>query len=189
MRNWIVFALMLAMVSVSYGSPMFKGAKELAIEGLFDSDGLDGEYADFSLFYGEYAEDNLELGFQVRVIDTENTEQWRAGVRFEYNNTDFEVVPYVALTLEYAYYEIGTIEAETVAADGTVTTEEVEIEDADDDAFIVGGHAGLKIFLGGNVAVSAALVYEWATESIYATEGTELDDTDMTLRLGMRFFF
>ncbi len=189
MRNWIAFVLVFAMVNVSYGAAMFKGAKELALEGFFDSDALDGENTELSVFYGEYSEDNLEMGFQVAVRDTDQIEQWRAGIRIEYNKIEYEVVPFLAFTIDYAYFQIDLNDAEVENADGSVTSVEVEVEDDNNDAFVFGGQGGLKVFVAENIAISGALVYEVATEDIYESDDGKLENTDASLRLGMRFFF
>ncbi len=193
MKRWITVSLMLAVLVVAaQGVTIPKGSKELSIEGLFDGSDVDGDRTDVTFFYGEFPEDNLEMGLQFRVIDTDHTRQVRGGMRVEMTKPNFEVAPYAAITLEYATFEIDFPASPVVlAADGTEVqpTTRASDQNRDDDAIVVGGHAGLKWFIAENIAVSGAFVYEWATEPIYVTNDGEVEDSDISLRFGMRFFF
>ena len=63
------------------------------------------------------------------------------------------------------------------------------------DVIVVGGgHAGLKLFITENIAISGAFVYEWASEKIYEKKADEsgafkLEESHTTIRFGMRYFF
>jgi len=168
-------AIVLALVSVgfsSWGVQMPQGSKEFAIEGSFDNESSDGDKLDMGVFYGEFFEDNLEAGIQFRAFNTDHVKRYSGGVRFEYNNTNYQVVPFVAASFEYAHVDVRDI-----------------APPLKDDAFVIGGHAGLKLFLAENIAISGAIVYEWATQDIYEKDDNKLGDNHTSLRLGMRYFF
>lgn len=191
MRRWIITAALVAMVTACHGAMLVKGSRELGIEGLFDSTTGEGDLTDLAIFFGEYPDDNVEVAIMGRIRETDRVEEWRLGARAEVNNTAYEVVPFLAATFEYARVDV---ESPT----DVVTADEAGSESiapppphaaAADEAIVLGVHAGLKWFLAENVAVSAAVVYEWADENIYETEEGEIEDTNLSLRLGMRYLF
>jgi hypothetical protein len=184
MKKWIALAVVLAVATTGQAVVLTQGAKELAVEGLFDSDTIEGDHVDLTVFYGEYTEDNFEIGLQGSIRDTDRVEAWSAGVRFEHNFTQYEVVPYLALSIEYAAVKID-VDDEVPTAEGT----EGLREDRDEDTVITGGHVGLKWFVAENVAVSGAFVFEWAGSKMFEDERGEFDDTNASIRFGMRYFF
>ena len=81
MKKWIALAVVLAVATTGQAVVLTQGSKELAVEGLFDSDTIDGDHADVTVFYGEYTEDNFEIGLQGSIWDTDHVEAWSAGLR------------------------------------------------------------------------------------------------------------
>jgi hypothetical protein len=190
MKRLIVTGLLIAVSVSAQAITLSPGMKELAVEGIFDSRTSDGDYVDLTLFYGEYTEENLEIGLQAAIKSSEHVDQWRAGIRVELNNTEYQVFPFFAITLEYASFEVDGEDVEWVTnADGVLVPEGEEITGRDDDAFVAGGHVGLKYFLAENIAITGAFVYEWASEDIYEDEDGGLSETDASVRFGMRYFF
>jgi len=172
---WII--VLLLSCSLVMGVTMPKGAKELAVEGLFDSDAFDGDEFDLTILYGEYFDDNMESGLQLAVHNSDHVTQLRGGIRFEFNNQNYEVVPFVAITLEYASADI-----EEAGSGG-------DTHNRDTDAFVGGAHTGLKYFIAENIAISGSLIYEWASEDIFEEKDSELKENNVLFRLGMRFLF
>ncbi|MBN1269367.1 MAG: hypothetical protein JXB04_07260 [Kiritimatiellae bacterium] len=183
MKRCAIFALLLAAAVAAHAIVLSQGNKELAIEGLFDSTSLDGDHYDFTFFYGEYPEDNTEIALQASARGTDHVKLWSAGVRFEQNFTQYTVVPFLALSLEYARVDVSPNE------DRLTPDEFLLAEDVEEDAFVAGGHAGLKWFLAENVAVAGSFVYEWASNDVFEDEDGELSDSNASVRFGMRFLF
>lgn len=192
MKRWIIFAAVLALTTTSHAIMLSQGSRELAVEGLFDTHGPDGDQTDLVIFYGEFPEDNMEIGLQGRVHESERLTEWRVGVRVEMNFTQYEVVPYVALTLEYADVDVEPDDEAPVAPAAEGAAAPAAVPDEDDlnkQAAVVGGHVGLKWFISETIAISGAFVAEYSSEDMYPTDNGGLEHSDASLRLGMRFFF
>jgi outer membrane protein W len=160
---------MLALAGSVYGASLKQGTQEIVVEGLFDADGAAGDELDLSLKYGQFIQDNIEVGAFAGFSDNDVVNTYEIGGFGEYNiDLGNELVPYVGAG-------IGWISLEA------------DDSDADEDGYGIYGEVGVKYFLAENVAVSAAGIYEWASEDVYVEDGEATDD-NITLNLAMRFY-
>lgn len=168
MKKWIVLAMIAALASASQAASLSEGTKEIVIEGLFDPDALGDSQLDLDLAYGYFIQDNLEVGALATVSDNDAISTYGLGGFVEYNfDQGTELVPFVN-------GHAGWINADP---------EEGESQDAG----FLGASVGAKYFLAENIAVSADVTYDWATEDVYF-EDDDVSDTDLTINLGMRFY-
>lgn len=171
MRKWIVLTVIAALACASQAASLKQGTQEIVVEGLFDPDTAADQQLDLSLGYGQFIQDNLEVGGEVAFSDNDVATAYGFAGLVEYNfDQGTEIVPFVGASLGWAKAEV-----------------DVGDEDFDNDALVLGVSAGLKYFLAENVAVSGDVTYEWASDEIYDSDDG-LEDTDLTLNLGMRFY-
>ena len=185
MRTLLVAAMVMALAVTASGQMLSAGTSELKVEGGIDFDTSDGTLIDFGILYGMYIYDYLEGGLALRLTDSDSITVWRIGVFGQYDfDLGTELVPYLGAGLSLASYE-ATYDTVVVMADGTSVRSS---EEESDNAIVLSGTAGVKFYIAENVAISTALVLEWASEDIYAEED-DFQDTDARIELGMRFFF
>ncbi len=174
----VIFAVLALTAGAAQAQLLSAGTQELNVSGLVDFDTAAGTLIDASLFYGVFLYDYIEAGGLLGVIDDDNRTIWRFGARGEYDfDLGMEMVPYLGGAVSYAHYEL-----DRTTPLGNTTTD-------NGNALVFTAEAGAKYFVTENVAVSGALVLEWATDDIFLEDENELQDTNAQLRLGMRFFF
>lgn len=171
MLGLIVIALLSAQ-AYAYESqaPMLsKGTNEIGIQGSIDLDYIDDYLFDFNGSYGYFILDNWEVGGELDMSLSDNTESYQFGAFTEYNfPMGSQWVPYVGAAAQYAYSEV---------------------LNQDGDAFNFQIASGIKYFINPRVAISAEVNYNMATESIYIDgEGSPKDNKTQIL-FGTRFYF
>lgn len=170
MRKLIAALLVVALAGSSYGAMLSAGTREIKVAGLVDFDTADETLVIAQFFYGQFVMDYIEVGLRASFTDSDSQTSWGIGAAAEYNfDLGTEMVPYVGVG---------------------VGITDVEVQDLQDDSAIVGSvEGGAKFFLAENIALSGAIVLEWATEDIYQEEEDDFEDTDSRIEVGMRFFF
>jgi outer membrane protein W len=163
------FAVFALVAGVSYGASLKQGTQEIVIEGLFDPDSQFDQQIDLGVKYGQFIQDSVEVGVLAGYSDNDLIEAMEFGGFAEYNfDQGTEIVPFVGVAVSWANVDGDDIESE--------------------DAVVASGSAGVKYFLAENVAVAADVTYAQASEDIYSEDGGDLEDKDLTVNLGMRFY-
>ncbi len=147
------------------------GTMETRLEGNIDPTTSAGTLIDLAFSYGYFFADNLQAGGRVALRDDDNLTSYNAGVFAEYN---FETgsedwLPFVEGSLGLSHNDIRGYKSS-------------------DTAVVLGLQGGAKYFIAPNVAVSGALVGEWASEEIYADEN-DLEDLDIRLQFAIRYYY
>ena len=169
---WIIgFA---GMVATTHGEMIYQGTYELGLSGILDQDTVDDALIAVDLTLGQFVYDYWEVGVIAGVAASDSLTRLRGGVFTEYNfELNRTVLPFVGVNLT-------VIGIDADFKDSNLTGE--------DSALGIGGIIGLKGFLHENVALTTALNFEWATSEVFL-DGNSADDTDIQLRLGLRYFF
>ena len=176
--RWLAVALMFGMgVSAARGSALVtKGSSEIALEGKLDFATEMGADFDLRAKYAYFLLDRFSMGFRTMAGDNDAVGYFGVGLTAEYN---------FALSPNYKPI-IGTDMVPFLGA--FVDYRHADLFEVKEDAGVFGGEVGLKFFLTDSTAITLALVGELATEEIYADD-LEATDKDLSLQLGMRFYF
>ncbi len=167
-----LLALMVGIVFVAgstYGAMISEGTRELAVQGELQFESEAGTAFDFDIKLGQFVAHGVQVGVLGGIADNDFLTAWGAGVFGEYNHDlGTELVPFVGVSGSY------------LRVDPDVGSSE--------DAFVVGAEAGGKYFIAQNIAISLSYLFEWATEDMFFDNG-DVEDTNHSIQLGMRFFF
>lgn len=169
--NLLTAGLVLA-AALAQGEMIYQGTRELGLSGFLDFDTADDAALLVDATLGEFLADYWEVGLGAGLGISDSLRQFRGKVFTEYNfEINTTVLPYVGVS------------AGVIAAD-------VEYEDIDgnDVAFALGGELGLKGFLTTDVALSGGVEFLWATDDVFLADG-DVEDSEVRLKLGLRFFF
>ena len=173
MKKFLLIAIILGIAGTGFGQMLAMGTSELKVNGLLDFETSDDTLFDLGIFYGQFFADYVECGVGISITESDHVSLWSLGVNCEFNyDMGTELVPFVGVGLAYANYDV-----ETPGGDSD-----------EDNALVISGSAGAKYFIAENIAVSAALVLEVASEDIFP-EQEEFSDTNSKIELSMRFFF
>lgn len=162
------------MVAVADGEMIYQGTTELGVSAFLDQDTVDDALLEVDVTFGQFVYDYWEVGAMAGVATSDSLTRLRGGVFTEYNiELNRSVLPFVGLNI-------------------TVIGIDADFEDSDltgeDSALGLGGAIGLKGFLHENVALTTALNFDWASSDVFL-EGDSTSDTDLQLRLGLRYYF
>ena len=176
--KWLVLALVCGLaVPAAMGSALItQGSNEISVGGALDFATEMGTKFDLNLKYAYFFWDRIALGARTSVANNDAMNHIGLGLTCEYNfalPSDFQplvgtdLVPFVGVSADYRY---------------------AKLWDEKENAMVFGAETGVKFFLTDSAAISASLVGAWATEEIYADE-LDATDKDLSLQLGMRFYF
>jgi opacity protein-like surface antigen len=158
-----------AFAGAAQAASLTQGTSELTVDGLLDPDGASGTELSLDVGYGYFVQDNIEVGGEVSFADNDDVMSYGLGGFAEYNlDQGTALVPFVGAGL------------------GWVNTE-IDALDVDDDAIVAGIYGGVKYFLAENIALTAQINLDWASEDIFLNDG-DVEDTNIDVTLGMRFF-
>ena len=171
--NKIVLTLAaLLLAGSTYAASLSAGTQELVVNGLFDPDTIGDSELALDVKYGQFIQDNIEVGGYGSFLDNDFISRYGIGAFGEYNfDQGTEVVPFLGTSIGWGASEIDR-----------------PTEDDNKSALEIGFEGGAKYFIAENIALAASAEFKWATDDIYA-EDDELADTDVKLNLGMRFYF
>lgn len=178
MTNWLVLFLAIGMaVPAAMGSALVtKGSNEIAVDGKLDFATEAGVDFVLKAKYAYFFWDRVALGTRMTMHNNEAMNHFGIGGTAEYNfvlpvtykpmfGTD--LVPFLGIGLDYRH---------------------AKLFDVKESAVVLIGEGGLKFFLTDSTAVTVSLVGELASEDIYADD-LEATDKDLSLQIGMRFYF
>ena len=135
-----------------------------------------GVQSSLDLRYGYFFIDKLSLGFQGGFSDNDYYTNIRVAGVAEYNfplSDDYEAligtdcVPFIGLGLGFQY---------------------ADSHEDDLCAAVISGETGVKFFLSDDCAVTTSVLAQLATDDIFMNDD-EATTFDISLRLGMRFYF
>ena len=151
-------------------APMLtQGTNEIGVQGSIDFDYIDDYLFDFNGSYGYFIRDFWEVGGELDMSLSDNTEAYQFGVFTEYNfPTGSQWVPYIGAAAQYAYSEV---------------------LNQDEDAFNFQIAGGVKYFIHPQVALSAEVNYNVATEDIYVDGDGSAQNDKTQILFGTRFYF
>lgn len=167
-------ALAIAAAALTVGSvhavTLAPGTMETRVSGQFDSTTINGSLTELNISYGYFFLDNLQAGGRIGFFDNDNVTLYTVSAFTEYN---FEIgsedwLPYVEGALGLADGD----------GEGGVTEFAVTLQ----------AQAGIKYFLAPNVAISTAVVIDFASDEIYPDED-RYDNNDARLQLAIRYYY
>ncbi|WP_456295699.1 outer membrane beta-barrel protein [Vibrio sp. AK197] len=179
-------ALGLAMASVSAFSQaavmLEQGTQEVSVQGNLNLDYSDDYLLVLDSTYGYFITDDWEIGGGLGINMSEHNKRFEFGAFTEYNftnSTDF--VPYVGAAAQFATldYKSGH------GFDGDWGSEK---DDGTNNALNFKMALGLKYFVNPNVALSAEVNYNIATDDVNVTKDG-LEDSFTNIVFGTRFYF
>ncbi len=164
-----------ALVALMFASSAYaaealrEGSTEFGIQGDVVFQSAAGTDASVSLRAGHFVVDGIQVGAFGSFADNDIDSRWGGGLFAEYNLlADTPIVPFVGISGAYNRSE----------PSGLKNT----------DAFVLGGEAGGKYFLAANTALTLSYLFEFASDDIFVDD-YELDDTNHSIQLGLRFHF
>ena len=173
MRYWRHAAVALLMgAGVANAEMIYQGTRELGLSGFLDFDTADDATIRADVTVGQFVYDYWQIGAGAGLGISDSLREFRGELFTEYNfEINAAVLPYIGTSIGF------------VAAD-------VEFEELDgkDSAFTVGGEIGLKGFLSEEVALAGGVEFLWATDDVFLAKDS-VEDTDVRLSLGLRFFY
>ena len=178
MMKWLVVAMVCGMAgTAARGAALVtQGSSELAVGGKLDFATEVGTDFDLGVKYAYFFWDRISIGGRTVMGNHDAVNYFGLGVTGEYN-----------FQLPDAYGPLfGTDLVPFVG--GAVDYRHVKLFDEEEGAVVFGLESGVKFFLTDSTAVTVSLVGELATEDIYADD-LEATDKDLSLQLGMRFYF
>ena len=153
-----------------------EGSNEIAISGFFDPETAVGSSVDFNLRYAYFFWDYISIGLQGGISDNDAATAGSIGLTGEYNfpiSDDYEAL----IGTDFVPY-----------CGGAVSYQHAEIYNKKSDAAVFTGEVGMKFFLTDTAAVTTSFLSSIATEDVYVDDKDETN-FDLSLRLGMRFYF
>jgi len=161
------------------------GTRELGVRGDFTfTDELDA-----AISYGYFVTDEIEV-LGMAMIDwqdwgDQDTTLFGARIAADYHFMQLgseTMIPYVEV-------RAGWINFESDVMTGNVNIgESSDAGQLEGDAVTVGAGAGVKYMMAENVALNGAIFFDWADEEVFYDEG-EIEDTEVSLEVGLNFYF
>ncbi|MGL4666865.1 MAG: outer membrane beta-barrel protein [Saezia sp.] len=178
----IYTAMLLGMLSCSSAyartaSYLKAGTQELNVQGLVDFDAADSYEIDLNAKYGYFIRDNWEIGGNVTTDLSKSYKSGGLGVFTEYNFTNnSNFVPYVGLATEL------------IRADYNDRNDNLNTESFDATALNLKTSLGVKYFISSNVALSAEINYNIATDHLKVSGG-DAKSAFTKFLIGTSFYF
>lgn len=141
------------------------GTQELGISGNVNF--TDDIAYTLDLSYGYFFRDCWEVGFTANAFGDDDF-NFGLGLFTEYNfATGSKWVPYIGASAKWA---------------------KVDSEFFDTDSIAFAGELGVKYFIRSQMAVFAAINFEWSPDDVFGI-GDEIKDNAQNINIGMRFYF
>lgn len=153
------------------------GVQELNIQGLIDLDAEDSYNVDLNAKYGYFIFDNWELGANITTDLSKSYKSGGLGIFTEYNFTNStNFVPYVGLATEL------------LRADYNDRDDKLHTDSFDATAVNFKTALGMKYFINPNVAISAEVNYNLATDKVKVS-GEDAKSSFTKFMIGTSFYF
>jgi len=179
MKKTAIFCLALALAAAPSAfarALVTAGSSEIGMSGMMDFASEVGTKSELDLRYAYFFIDRLSFGVQGGFSDNDYYTNIRLGIVAEYNfplSENYEAV-------------IGT---DLVPFIGFGAGGQYADSDADDHfAGVLSGEGGVKFFLSDDCAVTFSLLGQCASDDIFMND-KKSSTADLSLRLGMRFYF
>ncbi len=155
---------------------IYEGTVEILTQGSYQFRSEDGPALDLKLGAGIFVFDSFKVGAFGSVADSDNVRQYGVGLNAEYMfDTGTVLIPFVGVSLGWSESRF------TFARNGASQREK-------SDGLLVGLEAGGKYFIAENIAIALSYLFEWANDDIFS-DGDQVEDTNHSIQLGMRFYF
>ena len=162
--------------SASAKALVTQGSSEIGVSGFLDIESALGTDIQLDLRYAYFFIDRFSVGVLGGFGDNDAVTRFNLSLVSEYNfalpdsyrpliGTDF--VPFVGVGVGFLY---------------------ADLYPGDETAVVFSGEAGAKFFLSDSAAVTLSLLGQFATEDVFADD-QKATDVDLSLCLGMRFYF
>ncbi len=168
----LLLTLSIAALSASAASAvtLAPGTMETRLAGQIDGTSLNGTEIDLNVSWGYFLQDNWQAGGRVSFYDNDNATLYAAAAFTEYN---FEIgseewLPFVEASLGAAFGD----------GEGGENSQALTLQ----------VQGGMKYFLAPNVALSAALVLDTATDEIFPDDN-KYEKNDARLQLAIRYYY
>ncbi|MGD8109467.1 opacity family porin [Vibrio sp. TRT 21S02] len=181
-KTTLAIALMLASVgSAQAAVQLSEGTQEISVQGNLNLDYSDEYLLVLDTSYGYFLADDWEVGGNLGVNMSDNNKRFVLGAFTEYNFTnETNWVPYLGASAQFAAlsYKDGQGFDGGLGEDG----------EGDSAALNFKMAAGVKYFINPNVALSAEVNYNIATDDVNVTSDG-LSDSFTNIVFGTRFYF
>lgn len=153
------------------------GTQEFNLQGLVDFDAEDSYSVDLNSKYGYFIRDNWEVGGSIATDLSKSYKSFGLGVFTEYNFTNTtNFVPYIGIATEL------------VNADYDDKLNDLESKSFDATAMNFKASLGVKYFIRANIALTAEVNYNIATDHLKISGGDAKDSFTKFL-IGTSFYF
>jgi hypothetical protein len=161
----------LAVANLGFAGALSEGSKELSLNGNVDFDSALGTQANAQLGLGFFVADGLSVGPFGSVLYNDLVTVVQLGASAEYNFiSESAFTPFVGAGIAWIN---GDLE------DG-----------GDEQGGLASARAGVKYFMTESWALSISVVYDKATEDVFAEDDEDdLSDDNLSLDIGIRTFF
>lgn len=154
-----------------------QGTQEVNVQGLVDFDAQDSYSVDLVTKYGYFIKDNWEIGANVSTDLSKSYKSGTVGMFTEYNFTNStNFVPYVGIATEL------------VRATYNDRDDNSDSEHFNATAMNFKTALGAKYFISNNVAISAEVNYNIATDH-FKVSGGDAKDSFTKFLIGTSFYF
>ena len=154
-----------------------KGTKSLDINGSYDNNTALDYQLNIGAGFGYFFVDNLEVAAVLGWQSNSLSDTFELGAVVEYNiPTGTPWVPFVQAGVLWAGTEL----------DDKVYNDASNI---DSDAWLGRFGGGIKYFFRDDISLGLSVKYDLASEDIYSDDDGNLDNYNLTIGLGLRFYF
>ena len=153
------------------------GVKEFSLQGLVDLDADDSYSVDLNSKYGYFIKDNWEVGGSIATDLSKSYKSFGLGLFTQYNFTNTtNFVPYIGIATEL------------INVDYDQKIKDLESKSFDVTAINFKASLGVKYFIRANIALTAEVNYNIATDNLKISGGDAKDSFTKFL-IGTSFYF
>ncbi len=154
-----------------------KGTKSLDINGSYDNNTALDYQLNLGAGFGYFFVDNLEVAAVLGWQSNSLSDTFELGGVVEYNiPTGTAWVPFVQAGVLWAGTELDDDKFNNAG-------------EIDSDAWLGRLGGGIKYFFRNDISLALSVKYDLASEYIYSDDEGNLDDYNLTVGLGLRFYF